>query len=176
MREVGEEPSRTRGVLGRMVGRRPSSPHRSFWVNQKRHRVVSRLANASGQMTVEFAVMAPVLIMVGFIAMNALVFLGDCAAFDMVAREAVRMQADDGFEGSSGAAEVRQRIEENLFMEHETVSVACERTALGHVRYTASTSFSPPFLKGARVFGVTVPTLEHEISMTVSPLRKGVIV
>ena len=37
-------------------------------------------------MTVELAVVLPVLLMVGFISVNAFIFLGDCAAFDIVAR------------------------------------------------------------------------------------------
>lgn len=133
-------------------------------------------AHCSGQMTVEFAVVAPVLIAIAFVVVNAMVFLGDCAAFDIVARDAIRLQADDGFEGANGAAEVRQRIEDGLSMEHETVEVTCVRTGLGHVRYTARTAFLPPFLRGVRVFGVSVPPLEHEVSLTVSPYRKGVVI
>lgn len=129
-----------------------------------------------GQMTVEAAVVLPVMVALAFIVANALVFVGDCAAFDIVARDAIRLQADDGWEGSQGAAEVRVRIEEGLSMEHESVEVACERAGSGHVRYTAKISFSPPFLRGASVFGVSVPPLEHEVRFTVSPYRKGVVV
>lgn len=129
-----------------------------------------------GQMTVEAAVVLPVMAAIAFIVVNALIFVGDCTAFDIVARDAIRLQADDGFEGAQGAAEVKARIEEGLAMDHEAVEVSCERTGLGHVRYTASTAFSPPFLQGVSVFGINVPLLEHEVSMTVSPYRKGVVV
>ncbi len=137
---------------------------------------VRRRGDFRGQMTVEAAVVLPVMAAIAFIVVNALVFVGDCAAFDIVARDAIRLQVDDGFEGGQGAAEVRARIEENLAMEHERVEVVCERTGAGHVRYTATTAFSPPFLQGASVFGISVPALEHEVSMTVSPYRKGVVV
>ena len=126
-------------------------------------------------MTAELAVVLPVMAAVAFILANALVFAGDCTAFDIAAREAVRMQADDGWE-SGGAAEVRARIEERLDMPHEAVEVTCEKTALGHVRYTAAVSFSPPFLDGVEVFGVAVPPLRHEAEFTISPYRKGVVV
>lgn len=129
-----------------------------------------------GQMTVEAAVVLPVMAAIAFIVVNALIFVGDCTAFDIVARDAIRLQADDGYEGAQGAAEVRARIEEGLAMDHEAVEVTCERTGPGHVRYTASTAFSPPFLQGVSVFGINVPPLEHEVSMTVSPYRKGVVV
>lgn len=130
---------------------------------------------SSGQMTVEFAVVFPVLLMVGFISVNALVFLGDCAAFDIVARDAIRLQADDGQHEAQGCVEICARIEKGLSMEHEAVSVTSERTVAGHIRYVARTAFSPPFLKGAQVFGVAVPPLEHEVVFVVSPYRAGVI-
>ena len=131
-------------------------------------------AQRSGQMTVEFAVAFPVLLMVGFIAVNALVFLGDCAAFDIVARDAARLQADDGADMAQNAADVRARIEEGISMQHERVSVYCERTESGHLKYTAKTAFTPPFLSGVRVFGIEAPSLKHQVEFTVSPFRAGV--
>lgn len=129
-----------------------------------------------GQMTVEAAVVFPVLLIVGFISVNAFVFLGDCAAFDIVARDAIRLQADDGSNCSQCAAEVCARIEEGLAMDYEAVSVSCERTSAGHMAYKAKISFSPPFLCDVQVFGVRAPALEHELSFFVSPYRAGVIV
>lgn len=128
-----------------------------------------------GQMAVEFAAVAPVMAAVAFIVLNALIFVGDCAAFDAAARDAIRLQADDGWE-AQGAAEVRARIESQLGTDYESVEVTCEKTGMGHVRYTACASFTPPFLKGVRVFGVSVPALRHEVEFTVSPYRKGVAV
>lgn len=128
-----------------------------------------------GQMAVEFAAIAPVMAAVAFIVLNALIFAGDCAAFDAAARDAVRLQADDGWE-AQGAAEVRARIESQLDMDYESVEVTCEKTGMGHVRYTARTSFTPPFLEGVSVFGVGVPALRHEVEFTISPYRKGVVV
>ena len=46
-----------------------------------------------GQMTVELAVAMPVLIVVAVIAANALTFFAECAVFDRVAHEAVRVHA-----------------------------------------------------------------------------------
>ena len=46
-----------------------------------------------GQMTVELAVCIPVLLAVVGVAINLMVFLGDCARFDRLAAEAVRLEA-----------------------------------------------------------------------------------
>ncbi len=140
------------------------------------HAPASTARPFGGQMTVEAAAVLPVMAAVAFIVVNALVFVGDCTAFDIVARDAIRLQADDGYEGGSGAAEVRARIEEGLSMDYERVEVTCERVGAGHVRYTASIAFSPPFLGGVSVFGIGVPSIEHETSLTVSPYRKGVVI
>ncbi len=126
-------------------------------------------------MAVEFAVAMPVVAAVAFILVNALIFVGDCVAFDIAARDAIRMQADDGWEPQA-ASEVRVRIEERLGMEHESVEVTCEKTGVGHIRYTASANFSPPFLEGVSVFGVEAFALRHEVEFTVSPYRKGVVI
>ena len=83
--------------------------------------------------------------------------------------------ADDGQHEAQGCVEICARIEKGLSMEHEAVSVTSERTAAGHIRYVARTAFSPPFLKGAQVFGVAVPPLEHEVMFVVGPYRAGVI-
>lgn len=154
--------------------RRYSNPWREISGSCLRGMHIGR-RRSSGQMTVEFAVVFPVLLMVGFISVNAFVFLGDCAAFDIVARDAIRLQADDGQHEAQGCVEICARIEKGLSMEHEAVSVTGERTAAGHIRYVARTAFSPPFLKGVRVFGVAVPPLEHEVVFVVSPYRAGVI-
>lgn len=131
--------------------------------------------DARGQMAVEFAVAMPVIAAVAFILVNGLIFAGDCAAFDIAARDAIRMQADDGWEPQA-ASEVRARIEDRLGMEHESVEVTCEKTGSGHVRYTAAANFSPPFLEGVNVFGVEAFALRHEVEFTVSPYRKGVVI
>ncbi|MDO4442828.1 MAG: hypothetical protein Q4B69_03045 [Slackia sp.] len=134
-----------------------------------------RFFGASGQMAVEFAVMAPVMAAMAFIFLNALIFVGDCASFDIAARDAIRLQADDGRQ-AQGSAEARELIERRLDKDYESVEVTCEKTGTGHIRYTASASFSPPFLEGASVFGVSVPALRHEVEFTVSPYRKGVVI
>lgn len=135
-----------------------------------------RCGGSDGQMTVEAAVVMPAMVMLAFVFVSAFVFVGDCVAFDIAVRDSVRMQADDGYEGGQGAAEVRARVEERLGIDEDVVEVTCERLATGHVRYTASIEFRPSFLRGVSVFGMSAPSLRHETSMVVSPYRKGVVV
>ena len=67
-------------------------------------------ADDRGQMTVELLVVLPVVLIVAVVAVNALTFFGDCAAFDRVARNAVRLCAASpayGQDAGRGAEEVR---------------------------------------------------------------------
>ena len=49
------------------------------------------LGNDRGQSTVELALALPVMMITAVIAFNALMFFGNCATFDRVFREAVRV-------------------------------------------------------------------------------------
>ena len=57
----------------------------------------------SGQMTVELMAVLPVALIIAVIVVNALVFFGDCAAFDRVARNAVRVYATSPTYGAQAA-------------------------------------------------------------------------
>ena len=132
-------------------------------------------------MTVELAVVFPVLLAVAVIAVNALLFFSECAAFDRVAREAVRVHAaspacGQGFEQS--CALVSQTVEQAFDRPYVGTRVAVEGTAGGHARFTATIEFSPTLfglgLKSS-VFGVALPHLEHAVSLTVDPYKPGVL-
>ena len=138
-------------------------------------------ARERGQMTVELAVVFPVLLAVAVIAVNALLFFSECAAFDRVAREAVRVHAaspacGQGLEQS--CALVSQTVEQAFDRPYVGTRVAVEGTAGGHARFTATIEFSPTLfglgLKSS-VFGVALPHLEHAVSLTVDPYKPGVL-
>lgn len=135
-----------------------------------------RARQEAGQMTIEFAVVFPVLVLVAFVALQGIAFAGDCVAFDTVARDAIRRQADDGYEGAVGAGEVAASIEKALGFEHIEVEAACGKNLAGHVRYEVTMLYTPPLLKGVTVFGANVPRLTHRVSLTISPYRKGVVI
>lgn len=81
----------------------------------------------SGQMTVELAVMVPVVIVVGLTVFNLMRFIEMCSVFDHVALDAVLSQgvAPGGEQVESvAAASVRSCIEDALDSERCSVSVA----------------------------------------------------
>ena len=127
-------------------------------------------------MTVELAVVFPVLLAVAVIAVNALLFFSECAAFDRVAREAVRVHAaspacGQGLEQSCALVSAFDRP-------YVGTRVAVEGTAGGHARFTATIEFSPTLFGlglQSSVFGVSLPHLEHAVSLTVDPYKPGVL-
>ena len=72
-----------------------------------------------GQMAVEMAVVMPIMLAVVGIAINLMVYLGDCARFDRVAAEAVRTQAASPGYGEYGTTSrvqaVRAQIEMSFY-------------------------------------------------------------
>ena len=135
----------------------------------------------AGQMTVEFAVAFPILIVVAVIAVNALLFFGQCAAFDRIAREAVRVHATSPAYGQTQdqtIALITEALEAELDAESATATVSASGGVSGQVTYTALLRFAPTLLGlglKSSVFGVALPCLEHSVTMTVVAYRPGVI-
>ena len=80
---------------------------------------VMRTCDERGQMTVELAAAFPVLIIVAVIAVNALAFFSECAAFDNVFRDAVRVHVTSPAAG--------QGIEQSSALVQTALSCACRR-------------------------------------------------
>ena len=136
----------------------------------------------SGQMTVEMAVAMPALIVVAVIAVNACTFFYQCAVFDRVAHEAVRVYATSPayWEGPGQAcASVEQAVRSQLDNQNLDVSVAYAKVGADFDEYRATLNFQPTlFGMGLRseVFGVSMPQLEHTTSYVVDSYKPGVIV
>lgn len=138
-------------------------------------------SNQAGQMTVELAVAFPVVVAVAVIAMNALLFLSECAAFDRVARDAVPVHATSPAYGQGleqSRAQVQAAIEEGQDRPYLQASVAVADGGAGRVTFTATLEFYPTLfglgLK-SHVFGVALPHLEHVASFTVDVYKPGVL-
>ena len=135
-----------------------------------------------GQMTVEMAVAMPALIVVVVIAVNACTFFYQCAVFDRVAHEAVRVYAASPAygEGSGQAcASVEQAVRSQLDDQNLDVSVAYAKVGADFDEYRVTLGFQPTlFGMGLRseVFGVSMPQLEHTTSYVVDSYKPGVIV
>ena len=132
----------------------------------------------SGQMTIEFMVVLPVLLMIAFIAYNALLFFSECAAFDRIFRQSVVTHASSPHEYST---ETLSQIEEVLHtnFEHDYLewNLSHEPLTTQLVRYEAELIFIPTFFgNGAidSVFEVSLPRLTHHVMIVVDPYNPGV--
>lgn len=134
-----------------------------------------------GQMTVELAVAMPVLIVVAVIAVNALTFFADCAVFDRVAHEAVRVHAASpayGQDAGQSCALVEQALAEAIDQPNVDFAVTHNATGFDFDEYVATIEFHPSlFGMGLRdsVFGVSLPTLAHSTTYVVDAYKPAVI-
>ena len=141
-----------------------------------------RRADESGQMTVEMAVVFPVLVIVAAISVNAVLFFSECAQFDRLARQAVRVHATAPAYGESPdtcCAAVEEELRSAFDRPYLQVSVTRAATGLDFDEYTAVLEFSPTlFGMGLRdqVFGVSLPRLTHTVVYTVDTYKPGVFI
>lgn len=144
--------------------------------------VMRKLRSESGQMTIEVAVAFPVLIAVAVIAANVMTFFSECAVFDRVAREAVRVYAAAPAAGQTvdqSVSLVQQSIRSQLDEPNLEVEVSHGMTGPDLDEYTASLEFYPTlFGMGLRsqVFGVQLPHLTHSVDYVIDSYKPGVII
>ena len=140
-----------------------------------------RKGGERGQMTVELAVAFPVLVIVAVIAVNALTFFSECAAFDNVLRDAVRVHATSPASGQGveqSVALVQGAMASAFDAPNEGVRVSVEGVAGGHTRFTGTLEYAPTlFGLGLRstVFGIPLPPLTHAVSIAVDCYKPGVL-
>ena len=151
------------------------------------------LLGSRGQMAVEMAVVLPILLAVAGIAINLMVYLGDCARFDRVAAEAVRIQAASpgysNYSSTSRAQEVQKQIELAFATsDHLTITVTVhegttdgstdgDRVTLSLVprleTYTCTLSYRP-WGFGKSFFGIEFSGISHTRQYVIDPYRPGV--
>ena len=135
---------------------------------------------SSGQMTVELMVVLPVAIIIAAIVVNALLFFGDCAAFDRVARNAMRVYATSptyGVQAGQSQASIQAAIQGEIDDSFEQVTVTYEGMSGGLTRYTATLDYAPNlFGMGLRdsVLGVALPHLQHSTSLVLDTYKPGI--
>ncbi len=143
-------------------------------------------------MTVELAVVTPVVIVVALVVLNLMGFVEACAAFDQVALDAVVAHgvAPSGEQSEGRAAsEVRSAIEELLGREGRCeVEVRAEAVGMGATssglvmsplltRYVCTLTYRP-WPRLLRMPGVTYEAplaLRHECELVVDRFRPGVV-
>ncbi|MBR2790306.1 MAG: hypothetical protein IKD70_06795 [Eggerthellaceae bacterium] len=137
----------------------------------------TRWAGTEGQSTIELAFALPVMMLAALIAYNALMFLGDCATFDRVFRDAVRVFAADELFAVSGDASARiQAAVQSQLGEGCRVEVSSGMGAKGFTVYTGTLTFTPTVfgreLRG-EVFGMSLAKPRHRASLTIDTLVTG---
>lgn len=136
---------------------------------------------AKGQMTIEFVVAFPAMIAVAFVAINAVLFLSDCAAFDRAFRNAVCTYAsspsyEQGIDGS--CALVEAALGETFDRENLQCRVSASGSEGDAVVFAGELRFEPTLFGRGRLsgaFGVSFPSLCHEERMAVSVYKPGVV-
>lgn len=135
-----------------------------------------------GQMTVEFMAMFPVMLLIALTAMNAVLFLSDCAAFDRVFRNAVCTYAASPAYGQGpeqSSALVQAAMEEEFAEDNLSVSVSSSGVEGGIVSFSGKLTFEPTLFGKGRLggaFGVAFPALSHESKLSVSAYRPGAVI
>ena len=136
----------------------------------------------AGQMTVELAVAFPVLIAIAVIAVNACTFFADCAIFDRVAHDAVRVHATSPAYRQGNAQScslVEQEIRAAIDAPNIDVSVSSSPAGFDFERFEATIQYSPTlFGMGMRseIFGVQLPRLSHSSVYVVDVYKAGLVV
>ena len=130
----------------------------------------------------ELVAALPVMIVIAVIVVNATLFLSDCASFDRLAHQAVRVHAASPAYGQD-AQRSRELVENQLRQAFDrdnlSVSVAVESVFGGRLAFSATLEYFPTlFGMGLRseVFGVRLPHLSHTVECTVDQYKPGVVV
>ena len=154
-------------------------------------RIAARMVGESGQMAVELAALAPVMIVVSLVVFNLSRFCMLCAEFDRVALDAVVAHgtAPAGRDARLvGVSEVQRCIEESLpagdacrveVSAEEVSAESGERLSLvpSLIRYRCRLAYTP-WPSSVLVAGISakVPfALWHERSLVVDRYRSGVV-
>ena len=136
----------------------------------------------NGQMTVELAAALPILIIVAVIAVNACTFFAECATFDRVSRQAVRVCAASPSYGQGtdqSCALIEEEVREALSDGPFDVAVSHGVTGADLDEFTITLEYHPTlFGMGLRsqVFGVEMPALVHVATYVIDVYKPGVIV
>ena len=141
------------------------------------------LKSDSGQMVVELAVLIPVMLVAAAISMNLLSYMGDCARFDKVSSQAVRVYGISpgyGDYGKSACVSNIKRAIETEFAGSENVEVDVSGADIGSIsgsdvadnagilfslipsfrKYTCVMEYKVPFFEGG-AFGIEFPSQMH---------------
>lgn len=138
-------------------------------------------AESSGQMTIEFVVLFPVMLIIALIAFNSMLFLSECAAFDRLFRESVCVFAPSPASEDAPdrtCAQIEGALETLSQKSHLSCGISQSTGSDGLTTFTGTLLYTPS-LFGAypvqRIFDVELPPLEHTVQMAVDVYKPGVL-
>ncbi len=137
---------------------------------------------SKGQMTVEFVVCFPVMLVVALIAINALLFFGECASFDRTFRDAsCAYVTSPGFGQTidNSCAKIKSSVEGACNTDYVEVEVSSSGVEGGLVTLTGTLSFAPTLFGAGSihsVFGVSFPRMTHQSQIVVDCYKPGVVI
>lgn len=135
------------------------------------------LISEKGQMTVELCAVFPVVIVIAAILFNALVFFGNCAAFDRISRNEIRVYASSISDPTSN---VTSKIADSVKEKIGEGSVECESDgdvhSGGYVTFSLTYEYLPTLFGmdiRSDIFGVSLPAIRHTTKLTVDTYSPG---
>jgi len=145
--------------------------------------VISRtlLRDKRGQATVELAVVIPMFLVIAAICFNAMMFLGDCSAFDREFRNAVRIYATSPKYNESpteACAKVQEFLQATRNKERIQVDVTVSSNAYGLTVFQATADFAPTLFGQelrSEIFGIPLPHVQHSDEFAINAYEIGVI-
>lgn len=133
----------------------------------------------AGQMTVEASIVIPVVLVVAGISINVMCYLGDCSAFDRLAREAIRIHATSPsyhVTPEQAASAIKESLERDFARENLSVEVSVAGESPGFLTYTASLTYEPTLFGYSIHIGSLSGDLwavRHQTSLTFDPYKPG---
>ena len=146
-----------------------------------------------GQMAVELAALIPVILVIAAVSFNALIYMGECARFDRVAAEAVRVYGASPGYGQYSASACNANIKafiEDSFGDREGLDFSVISVDIGAIsghelrsstglvfsiipsnrKYSCTMSYTPIMFRSG-VFGASFGQVEHVCEFVVDPYK-----
>lgn len=143
-------------------------------------RACGRLRDERGQMMVELCVIFPVVMIIALIAFNALTFFGDCARFDRLMHNSIRIASSSPSTSLGNFSQIGEdvlaEVEAEMQGENIEVNMSVSVTAENYLRSEAELVYHPTLFglnMRQEIFGVSLPSLTHTVAYTIDPYRAG---
>lgn len=133
-----------------------------------------------GQGTVELAIVFPVVLIVAFICINALMFISECAKYDRLYKieiSSISISPGSGQDIVAVKNKIKEKIQSQFNSGYEEVDIACSQVEGGFWLFDSEFTFYPNiFGRSIRgdIFGISLFNLKHKSKMIVDSYKPGV--